>query len=828
MAICLVDGEIFSVEKNTIDLVKLQLFFLNDSKKESLVAVYDNQGIYIGVISYQSFLGSKSIEDALMTERVYLDEQIWINASNILYHHSDIGRIPILATDDNIVYIAENRPELAEQMIKLSILAKDDEIWRGISAVYIKGINEVLFYLEKLLERKGVQIFVEENVWGKLGVFSDDKKSLPDVEIVEEDGVWIEQLYSKLEASGKSLTWNSKRWKTFCDDIKEKNKSINFGMIPDAVSDLIYDSFLQEGILPKTIFGYEQFRYVYGKRMTEIVEGSIDDIWCLTGSRDDIRTKTMFEIVMRKQRGCCENIYLLSGVEYSLTDNKLSHMICQCGKVVLMGERRVCGLFERYCNGLGKIEVSYIENIGQPVKNTNKSKAALWFYLDFPTQEAADRFRAASAACMLDELYLSRYFLDHYMFYEDEHDGIRFTNEEHTQMKCLKQMQILVDDCLNQSVNKGKHQILFLSPYFSFLWDGIFPLFKYYIHREETECTVVFPSVWDTMKEGGGARNLKETVDNILAVRKLGGIVRFYNNWNSDKEFDVCYTCLGYPSWYSYDRKNICNEIYKTCKFVISLQTIGYHTHYYIGDKKFEDMFSEQYRGEVDYVVVSSFMAEWVKQKEGIWNEKLLPFGYPRMDSLYEDLYNCPISSEWKKKVTGKKVIYFTVFRIDLFTYCLEYCKRDRLVLIWRPHPYDFDSPRIRKQIEELEKNKNVIIDINQSYSMAFNISDALVTTFCSSVQINYWFTGKPVLILDKGYLGWEGNQIDFQEEPWYKAAYAANDGETCREFIDMVIDGRDDKKQEKLPYRRFMQQGFDGKVCERIATFIDKRLTSC
>lgn len=131
------------------------------------------------------------------------------------------------------------------------------------------------------------------------------------------------------------------------------------------------------------------------------------------------------------------------------------------------------------------------------------------------------------------------------------------------------------------------------------------------------------------------------------------------------------------------------------------------------------------------------------------------------------------------------------------------------------------------KALAEGWKNrKNVLIDENPSYSPAFCISDALITTFCSSVQINYLLTDKPVLILDKGYLGAESNDIDFQEEAWYRAAYTANSKKECEDFIDMMIDGRDDQKEEKLPYRQFMQQGFDGKVCERIAAFAEQNYT--
>lgn len=42
------------------------------------------------------------------------------------------------------------------------------------------------------------------------------------------------------------------------------------------------------------------------------------------------------------------------------------------------------------------------------------------------------------------------------------------------------------------------------------------------------------------------------------------------------------------------------------------------------------------------------------------------------------------------------------------------------------------------------------------------------------------------------------------------------------RKIIDMIMDGRDDEKIEKLPYQKFMHQGLDEKACERIALFAE------
>ena len=76
--------------------------------------------------------------------------------------------------------------------------------------------------------------------------------------------------------------------------------------------------------------------------------------------------------------------------------------------------------------------------------------------------------------------------------------------------------------------------------------------------------------------------------------------------------------------------------------------------------------------------------------------------------------------------------------------------------------------------------------------------------------------------ILDRGYLNIKNDKIDFWDEPWYKASYVANIEDVGRKIIDVIMDGRNDEKVEKLPYQKFMQQGFGRKVCERIALFAE------
>lgn len=59
--------------------------------------------------------------------------------------------------------------------------------------------------------------------------------------------------------------------------------------------------------------------------------------------------------------------------------------------------------------------------------------------------------------------------------------------------------------------------------------------------------------------------------------------------------------------------------------------------------------------------------------------------------------------------------------------------------------------------------------------------------------------------LLDRGYLNIKNDKIDFRDGPWYKTSYIVNIEDVGRKIIDMIMDGRNDEKVEKLPYQKFM-----------------------
>ena len=117
MAVRLRDGEVYFAEEGTLNRSQLLMFFLNENI-DSLVVVYDRSEKYQGAICYQSLLQTTAIEDAVIRDKVYLDQNIWKNIADVLLRYPDLTSLPVLTEDDRILYLAEDSPELSEWMMR--------------------------------------------------------------------------------------------------------------------------------------------------------------------------------------------------------------------------------------------------------------------------------------------------------------------------------------------------------------------------------------------------------------------------------------------------------------------------------------------------------------------------------------------------------------------------------------------------------------------------------------------------------------------------------------------------------------------------------------
>lgn len=361
------------------------------------------------------------------------------------------------------------------------------------------------------------------------------------------------------------------------------------------------------------------------------------------------------------------------------------------------------------------------------------------------------------------------------------------------------------------SFNKyHKENILFYVNEVAHFWGSVKPLFNLYIEKS-VNCIVVFPD-YEIIKQVG-MTNLKRLNEIMCEIVSRGGHYYFWSEWEVYKhDYYICYTYSDYI-------KMIGPEIRKCCRYIVALQTTAFYTHIYVGVSNSKVLFDDAHSKNIDYLVVSKFIADWISERSEVFRDKLLRFGYPRFDDLYNKL-NEPTSipSEWKKKIQGNKV--FLAIGAKDFPHWIANVRGG--VVIYRPHPFCMDKEMKTSLFKELKMNENVIIDDSDSYYNAFKISDALICPVLCSVHVNYHLTNKPVLLLDRNFDSRKQHVSTYKNEIWYKSSYIAENAKDIEQFTAMICNGEDNLKKIHEPFQKSIQIGFDGKVCERILNYFE------
>lgn len=361
-----------------------------------------------------------------------------------------------------------------------------------------------------------------------------------------------------------------------------------------------------------------------------------------------------------------------------------------------------------------------------------------------------------------------------------------------------------------------KEIIMFFLTAFPYFVDNISSLIFRYIQSGK-ECIFVFPDIKQIMDVG--FENIDRMVDVIEKLEAAGGKCYDVNEQGLYvNEYAICFLCSEYSG-------RLPLALRRLSRYVVAIQVTALYIHMYGIKERFEEVFSEQARNEIDYLIASDYIANWICERDNKWDNKILRFGYPKLDTMYYALKGIQdIPKEWKKKTFGKKVYLFTTYNIEQGW--LEYFsgKEDNKVAIWRPHPLRFTRAGEKQKIMQMSEKYNIIIDDTLSYYAAFDTSDALISAPFSSVMVNYLYTGKPVCIYlnDTVDAVYKLAEQVCQQEAWYQSAYIGQDEEGVLEFMKMIGEGLDVRKEELAVYRKHIINHFDGAVCNRIYDYFD------
>lgn len=170
-----------------------------------------------------------------------------------------------------------------------------------------------------------------------------------------------------------------------------------------------------------------------------------------------------------------------------------------------------------------------------------------------------------------------------------------------------------------------------------------------------------------------------------------------------------------------------------------------------------------------DYIVIQSEKHRKYFDSR-IPNEKFLPFGSPKFDSVIQKCQNPPKPPiEWEEKMQGKKVYFYNTSingmleDTEAFLKKMEYVfdifkVRKDACLLWRPHPLldsTFDAMRkmYEPRYEALKKqflDDGVgIYDTTSNIENAIALSDVYIGDMGTSVTSLFGVAGKPLFVLN-------------------------------------------------------------------------------
>ncbi len=253
-----------------------------------------------------------------------------------------------------------------------------------------------------------------------------------------------------------------------------------------------------------------------------------------------------------------------------------------------------------------------------------------------------------------------------------------------------------------------------------------------------------------------------------------------------------------------------------------------------------------------DKIVAQSEQVSKLFQYYGHKRSKLIVKGSPKIDSvIMRQKEKQEVPEEWKEKLNGKVFLLNThlsylprafVFAGSINNYATKYLKElmnifidnKECSLIWRPHPLSRSMlegrfPEYLEFVNDMEKkiscSKNCVMDKTEDYMIAFQRSDALISTYSSLIN-EYMMTGKPVMIFQKQQPPDADARALIKRNMNY---FKFGPGKlTFSEFVNMVIKGEDPKYGERMEMLKQAFENMDGSAGKKIYNEVVKEILVC
>lgn len=238
-------------------------------------------------------------------------------------------------------------------------------------------------------------------------------------------------------------------------------------------------------------------------------------------------------------------------------------------------------------------------------------------------------------------------------------------------------------------------------------------------------------------------------------------------------------------------------------------------------------------------VIVQSDVEKDLYVASGNDFNKVLNLGSPKFDATISSMKKSfKDAKKWQEIINNKKVFLLNTgitnllengkkWMEDMNKILDTFIMYDSCCLIWRQHPLTVRTIKTMRQelmglfnnyLEKISNVENVIIDLNSDVYPAISVSDALISDY-SSVMFQYMATEKPVLgMIEESLI--EENRIYAID---YLGNYFVNKDMNVEKFINMVINGEDPKKEERIKRLKASITNLDGECGKRVHETIKK-----
>lgn len=358
-------------------------------------------------------------------------------------------------------------------------------------------------------------------------------------------------------------------------------------------------------------------------------------------------------------------------------------------------------------------------------------------------------------------------------------------------------------------------------PYKISMWDALESIWEAASKDERCECQLI-PIPYYTKNEAG------EVEEEHYEGSKFPSTALDYKTYLTEQEKpDIMYIHNPYDQYNKVtmtDPRFFSGELKKAGGLLV-------YVPYYMagGCIKYESMLASCGNiGAVhsDYIIVQNENLKKAYEYCGFPAHRLLVLGSPKVDAVYKiERKTYDVTEKWKDVIRNRKVILLNtsistcIQKGDWLEHIREFVEPilqdDRLALIWRPHPLLWDTVRTMLKegrqygtlLECIANAPNAIIDDSDTAEAAIKISDAMISDY-SSLVMQYTFTGKPVYLLTG-----KSEARKYKVFCDYFSNYFREDGCSLQDFLTMILEGRDTKRDERLRYAKESVANVDG-IC--------------